>query len=105
MCVVPADVLERAAMSRVRWTCVALAVVAFVPVCLSCSRRAEQGDETTICLAFHYLETEFWVAAQADLYLQPLLAAGIIFLAVLLDSLRTQRLARLSRRTIRIEEI
>ncbi len=45
------------------------------------------------------------VSAQVDLYLQPLVAAGIIFLAVLLDSLRTQQLARLGRRTIRIEEI
>ena len=45
------------------------------------------------------------VSAQVDLYLQPLVAAGIIFLAVFLDSLRTQQLARLSRRTIRIEEI
>lgn len=45
------------------------------------------------------------VSAQVDLYLQPLVAAGIIFLAVFLDSLRTKQLARLSRRYIRIEEI
>ncbi len=44
------------------------------------------------------------VSAQVDLYLQPLVAAGIIFLAVFLDSLRTRQLARLSRRHIRIEE-
>jgi len=44
------------------------------------------------------------VSAQVDLYLQPLAAAAIIFLAVLLDSIRTQQLARLSRRHIRIEE-
>lgn len=50
-------------MSHVRWTCVALAVVSLVLACLSCSRRAEHGDETTICFAFQDLETEFWVAA------------------------------------------
>jgi ribose/xylose/arabinose/galactoside ABC-type transport system permease subunit len=44
------------------------------------------------------------VSAQVDLYLQPLVQAGIIFLAVLLDSIRTRQLARLSRRHIRIEE-
>ncbi len=45
------------------------------------------------------------VSAQVDLYLQPLVAAGIIFVAVLLDSLRTRQLARLSRRHIRVEEL
>jgi len=45
------------------------------------------------------------VSAQVDLYLQPLVAAGIIFVAVLLDGLRTQQLARLSRRRIRVEEM
>jgi ribose/xylose/arabinose/galactoside ABC-type transport system permease subunit len=44
------------------------------------------------------------VSAQVDLYIQPLVQAGIIFLAVLLDSLRTRQLARLSRRHIRVEE-
>ncbi len=44
------------------------------------------------------------VSAQVDLYLQPLVAAGIIFLAVFLDSLRTRQLVRLSRRHIRLEE-
>jgi len=44
------------------------------------------------------------VSAQVDLYLQPLVQAGIIFLAVLLDSIRTRQLVRLSRRHIRIEE-
>ncbi len=44
------------------------------------------------------------VSAQVDLYLQPLVAAAIIFAAVLLDSLRTRQLARLSRRHIRVEE-
>jgi ribose/xylose/arabinose/galactoside ABC-type transport system permease subunit len=44
------------------------------------------------------------VSAQVDLYLQELVAAAIIFLAVLLDSVRTQQLARLSRRHIRVEE-
>jgi len=45
------------------------------------------------------------VSAQVDLYLQPLVAAGIIFVAVLLDSLRTRQLAKLSRRHIRVEEL
>ncbi|OHB66180.1 MAG: hypothetical protein A2Y77_04590 [Planctomycetes bacterium RBG_13_62_9] len=44
------------------------------------------------------------VSAQVDLYLQPLVAAGIIFLAVFLDSFRTKQLAKLSRRNIRVEE-
>lgn len=44
------------------------------------------------------------VSAQVDLYLQPLVAAAIIFLAVLLDSVRTRQLARLGRRHIRVEE-
>jgi ribose transport system permease protein len=44
------------------------------------------------------------VSAQVDLYLQPLVQAVIIFLAVLLDSIRTRRLAWLGRRHIRIEE-
>lgn len=44
------------------------------------------------------------VSAQVDLYLQPLVQAGIIFLAVLLDSIRTRRLAWLGRRHIRVEE-
>ncbi len=44
------------------------------------------------------------VFAQVDLYLQPLVAAAIIFAAVLLDSLRTRQLARLGRRHIRVEE-
>ena len=44
------------------------------------------------------------VSAQVDLYLQPLVAAGIIFLVVFLDSFRTKQLAKLSRRNIRVEE-
>ena len=44
------------------------------------------------------------VSTQVDLYLQPLIAAAIIFLAVLLDSLRTRQLARLGRRHIRVEK-
>ena len=44
------------------------------------------------------------VSAQVDLYLQPLVAAGIIFLAVLLDSIRTRQLAKLGRRRVRVEE-
>jgi len=44
------------------------------------------------------------VFTQVDLYLQPLVAAAIIFLAVFLDSLRHKQLARLGRRHIRIED-
>ncbi len=44
------------------------------------------------------------VATRTDLYLQPLIAAGIIFVAVLLDSLRNTVLGRLGRHNIRIEE-
>ena len=36
-----------------------------------------------------------------NLYLQPILMAGIIFLAVFVDSLRARRLRQLKRRTIR----
>jgi ribose transport system permease protein len=39
-----------------------------------------------------------------DIYFQPIVTAGVIFLAVLLDSVRTQRLARLQRRYIRVED-
>ena len=41
------------------------------------------------------------VVRNADPYLYPLVTAGIIFLAVLLDSVRTRFLARLTRRRIR----
>ncbi len=44
------------------------------------------------------------VFAQIDLYLQPLVAAAIIFLAVFLDSFRNRKLAKLRQRNIRIEE-
>lgn len=44
------------------------------------------------------------VIVQADPYLYPLITSGIIFIAVLLDSLRSQFAARLSRRRIRVEE-
>lgn len=40
-----------------------LAVVALVLARVSCSRRGEDGDQTTVCFAFQDLETEFWVAA------------------------------------------
>ena len=36
-----------------------------------------------------------------NLYLQPMVLAGIIFLAIFIDALRTDRLARLRRRTMR----
>jgi ribose/xylose/arabinose/galactoside ABC-type transport system permease subunit len=39
-----------------------------------------------------------------NLYLQPILMAGIIFLAVLIDSLRARRLSQRKRRTIRPTE-
>lgn len=39
-----------------------------------------------------------------DIYLQPIVTAGVIFAAVLLDSVRTQRLAKLRRRYIRVED-
>ena len=39
-----------------------------------------------------------------NLYLQPMVLAGIIFLAVLIDALRTTRLAKLRRRLLRSEE-
>ncbi len=44
------------------------------------------------------------VFAQVDLYLQPLIAAAIIFIAVFLDSFRSGKLEILRRRNIRIEE-
>lgn len=44
------------------------------------------------------------VSARIDLYLHPLISAGIIFLAVLIDSLRNAQLRKISRRNIRIEE-
>lgn len=44
------------------------------------------------------------IFARVDIYLQPLVYAGIIFLAVLLDSLRTTQLERLERRHIRVEK-
>jgi len=44
------------------------------------------------------------VIVQADPYLYPLITSGIIFIAVLLDSLRSQLSTRLGRRKIRIEE-
>lgn len=43
------------------------------------------------------------IFTQVDLYLQPLVIAGIIFIAVLLDSFRTSRLEKRARRTIRVE--
>jgi ribose/xylose/arabinose/galactoside ABC-type transport system permease subunit len=45
------------------------------------------------------------VFANTNLYLRPLIEAGIIFLAVFLDSLRIRQLANLGRRPIRIENI
>lgn len=44
------------------------------------------------------------VIVQADPYLYPLITSGIIFAAVLIDSLRSDLVARLTRRMIRVEE-
>jgi ribose/xylose/arabinose/galactoside ABC-type transport system permease subunit len=44
------------------------------------------------------------VAARIDMYLHPMITAGVIFLAVFIDSLRNAKLAMLRRRYIRIEE-
>ena len=44
------------------------------------------------------------VSARIDLYLHPLVTAAIIFLAVLIDSLRNMQLKKISRRNIRVEE-
>ena len=44
------------------------------------------------------------VFTQVDLYLQPLIAAAIMFIAVFLDSFRSGKLEILRRRNIRIEE-
>ncbi len=43
------------------------------------------------------------VFTQVDLYLTPMVSAAIIFLAVLLDTVRTRQLTRLERRSIRVE--
>jgi hypothetical protein len=40
---------------------------------------------------------------KVNLYLQPMVLAGVIFIAVLFDSLRGARLAKLKRRFIRVE--
>ncbi len=44
------------------------------------------------------------VIVQADPYLYPLITSAIIFVAVLLDSVRSDLIARLSRRMIRVEQ-
>jgi len=49
-------------MNHARRICLLLTVAAVVFTGLSCSRRGEAGDQTTICFAFQDLETEFWVA-------------------------------------------
>lgn len=43
------------------------------------------------------------IFTQVDLYVQPLVIASIIFLAVLIDGLRTRRMEELARRRIRVE--
>jgi ribose transport system permease protein len=44
------------------------------------------------------------VYIQADLYIQPIISAGIIFLAVFLDSVRIGQITKLERRNIRTEK-
>ena len=44
------------------------------------------------------------VFVKVNLYLQPMVLAGIIFIAVFFDSLREGRLLRLKRRSIRVDE-
>ena len=44
------------------------------------------------------------VFVKVNLYLQPMVLAGIIFLAVFFDSLRERRVLRLKRRNIRVDE-
>lgn len=44
------------------------------------------------------------VYIQMDLYVQPLVTAGIIFLAVFLDSIRNRQITKIERRKIRIEK-
>lgn len=44
------------------------------------------------------------VFSQVDLYLQPLIFAAILFLAVYLDSLKNRLVAKIQRRRIRVEE-
>lgn len=43
------------------------------------------------------------VYTQVDLYIQPLISAAVIFLAVFLDSIRSKEIAKLERRHIRVE--
>ena len=43
------------------------------------------------------------VFVKVNLYLQPMVLAGIIFIAVFFDSLREARLTRLKRRFIRVD--
>jgi len=45
------------------------------------------------------------VFTRVDLYLTPMVSAGVIFLAVVLDTLRTRRLDRLNRQRIRLETV
>ena len=45
------------------------------------------------------------VFIQVNLYLQPMVLAAIIFLAVFFDSLRERRMLRLKRRNIRVDEV
>ncbi|NLK98061.1 ABC transporter permease [Defluviitalea saccharophila] len=45
------------------------------------------------------------VYLKVDLYIQPMISAGIIFIAVLLDSIRTTQITKLQRRNIRNENL
>jgi ribose/xylose/arabinose/galactoside ABC-type transport system permease subunit len=44
------------------------------------------------------------IYTQVDIYIQPLIMAGIIFFAVLLDSFRNTQLLRMRRRNIRVDK-
>ncbi len=46
-----------------------------------------------------------WSSSEFNLYPQPMVLAAIIFLAVFFDSLREQRMLRLKRRNIRVDEV
>ena len=43
------------------------------------------------------------VFTKVNLYLQPMVLAGIIFLAVFIDALRAERLRKLRRRLLRVD--
>jgi len=50
-------------MRAVKLAVALLVTLGLIVACVSCSRRGETEDQTTICFGFQDLETEFWVAA------------------------------------------